>query len=129
MTRTLRVLAGAALVAALCACQPTGNPRCDRYTPALVWADYLGVTIDCTPPFPGEMPNGQRPLGWNDGHGHVYVWPDRIPAQALPKVLMHELGHTATTGTTQAERECNADRWAYRNMAPADRLGVSFVCR
>ena len=100
MFQALRVLVvGAVMATALTACQPSGDPRCDRHAGILLEIDSHGWSTDCTPGFPNRGTNDGETWftiwAWADGGSRtVWLWPDAIPSAAhLRKTLWHELAH------------------------------------
>jgi hypothetical protein len=121
------------LIAATCACQPTGVPRCDKlveaFTARAVIEDH-GYRLDCDPGFSSW--NGTRYVSaWTDRERMtVWIWPDRITvfanAGSKDAQLVHNLWHEAAH-TTGISRECVADEWAYKHMKPREREGIGFL--
>ena len=96
MIRTAVVLI---LVVAVAACdQGSGDPRCETELRAGSRLTMLtnGYLLDCAPAFPAVDPHTGRSItGWTDEAKHVvYLWPDELPGELLPKTALHEAGHT-----------------------------------
>ena len=125
----LFVLAG---VAGLTACQPTGNPRCDKLAAQITRAEELGYRLRCDAPFPGQANGGRLVLGWTDHSADtIWIWPERlVDNRALRKVAWHEVGHVVWErrhlSGTQTEEERWADGFAYCAEPIA---GVSYSAR
>lgn len=122
-------------IAATCACQPTGSPRCDQLVgafPARAVIEDNGWRVDCDPGFSSWSPEeGRYVSAWNDtARKTVWIWPERItvfknsgsPDAQLLHTFWHEAGHT--TGITS---ECLADRYAAKHMTPKEREGIGFL--
>lgn len=143
MTRTVvRVVMGAALVAALAACQqPTGNPRCDRLLdPQQTGIEAHGYKLRCDPTFLPQADQTRPPtyeesirVGWHDPSTKtIWMWPDRADDPLLRKVAWHELGHIVfdeRDPAADAEWWADGYSWCRERVAGQDYVNRPVDCR